>query len=283
MFLGYNTNGLAHHDLLDAIVLLGETGYRGVAITIDHGALAPERPETPAQLQKVRRMLRTLGMRSVIETGARYLLDPRRKHEPTLVSPDAAARGRRVEFYKHAVRCAVELESDCVSLWSGAPEQGIPRGLAMDWLVEGLRVVLGYAAERGVVIGFEPEPGMLIDTMARYDELLRRVDVPGFRLTLDVGHLQCQGETPMAEFIGRHAGHLANVHLEDMRRGVHEHLMFGEGEVDVAGVLQTLAGVGYQGGVYVELSRHSREGPEAVRRALEFLNPWMERWSSPHG
>ena len=277
MNLGYNTNGFAHHDLLDAIVLLGEIGYRSVAITIDHGALAPDRPETPGQLQRVRRMLRTLGMRSVIETGARFLLDPRRKHEPTLVSSDAAARARRIEFYKHAIRCAVELESDCVSLWSGTAERLVPRDLATNWLVQGLRDMLQYAAARGVAIGFEPEPGMLIDSMARYEELLRLVDAPNFRLTLDVGHLQCQGELPIGEHIRRYAPRLASVHVEDMRRGVHEHLMFGEGEVDFAGVLQALAEVGYQGGVHVELSRHSREAPEAARRAFEFLNPLMER------
>ena len=277
MNLGYNTNGFAHHDLLDAIVLLGEIGYRSVAITIDHGAIAPDRPETPGQLQRVRRMLRTLGMRSVIETGARFLLDPRRKHEPTLVSSDAAARARRIEFYKHAIRCAVELESDCVSLWSGTAERLVPRDLATNWLVQGLRDMLQYAAARGVAIGFEPEPGMLIDSMARYEELLRLVDAPNFRLTLDVGHLQCQGELPIGEHIRRYAPRLASVHVEDMRRGVHEHLMFGEGEVDFAGVLQALAEVGYQGGVHVELSRHSREAPEAARRAFEFLNPLMER------
>lgn len=277
MNLGYNTNGFAHHDLLDAIVLLGEIGYRSVAITIDHGALAPDRPETPGQLQRVRRMLRTLGMRSVIETGARFLLDPRRKHEPTLVSSDAAARARRIEFYKHAIRCAVELESDCVSLWSGTAERLVPRDLATNWLVQGLRDMLQYAAARGVAIGFEPEPGMLIDSMARYEDLLRLVDAPNFRLTLDVGHLQCQGELPIGEHIRRYAPRLASVHVEDMRRGVHEHLMFGEGEVDFAGVLQALAEVGYQGGVHVELSRHSREAPEAARRAFEFLNPLMER------
>lgn len=275
--LGYNTNGFAHHDLLDAIVLLGEIGYRSVAITIDHGAIAPDRPETPSQLQRVRRMLRTLGMRSVIETGARFLLDPRRKHEPTLVSSDATARARRIEFYKHAVRCAVELESDCVSLWSGTAERLVPRDLATNWLVQGLRDMLQYAAARGVAIGFEPEPGMLIDSMARYEDLLRLVDAPNFRLTLDVGHLQCQGELPIGEHIRRYAPRLASVHVEDMRRGVHEHLMFGEGEVDFAGVLQALAEVGYQGGVHVELSRHSREAPEAARRAFEFLNPLMER------
>ena len=62
-----------------------------------------------------------------------------------------------------------------------------------------------------------------------------------------------------------------NVHLEDMRAGRHEHLMFGEGEIDFPPVLRTLAEVGYTGGVYVELSRHSHEGPAAARRAFEFL------------
>ena len=41
MFLGYNTNDLVHHDLFDAVELLAEIGYRGVAITIDHNALPP--------------------------------------------------------------------------------------------------------------------------------------------------------------------------------------------------------------------------------------------------
>ena len=41
MLLGYNTNGLAHHDLFDAVELLADIGYRSVAITIDHNAIPP--------------------------------------------------------------------------------------------------------------------------------------------------------------------------------------------------------------------------------------------------
>ena len=53
MYLGYNTNGLAHHDLFDAVELLAEIGYRGVAITIDHNALPPQRsPRTSEQTQR---------------------------------------------------------------------------------------------------------------------------------------------------------------------------------------------------------------------------------------
>jgi L-ribulose-5-phosphate 3-epimerase len=283
MLLGYNTNGMAHHELFDAVTLLAEIGYRSVAITIDHGALPPYGRYFPQRLSRLRRLLRVLGMRSVIETGARFLLDPARKHEPTLISADPGARNRRVEFYRHAIRCAAELESDCVSLWSGVLRDEVAHEEAMARLVAGLEEVLDDAAGQGVLIGFEPEPGMFIDSMSRYDELLRSVDAPSLRLTLDVGHLHCQGEVPIADSVRRWSSRLANVHMEDMRAGVHEHLMFGEGEIDFPPLLQALAEVDYQGGIHVELSRHSHDAPNAARQAFDFLNPMIERLYAPDG
>ena len=276
MLLGYNTNGMAHHELFDAVALLAEIGYRSVAITIDHGALPPNERYLPQRIGQLRRLLEQSDMRSVIETGARFLLDPRQKHEPTLLSADPAGRRRRIDFYKHAVDCAAELGSDCVSLWSGVLQDTISRQQATDRLIEGLEEVLDHAAGQGVAVGLEPEPGMLVDSMARYEELLGRIDAENFRLTLDVGHLHCQGEVPIAEVIRRWASRLVNVHLEDMRAGVHEHLMFGAGEIEFPPVLHALAEVSYPGGVHVELSRHSHQAPQAARRAFEFLRPIME-------
>jgi sugar phosphate isomerase/epimerase len=271
MFLGYNTNGMAHHELFDAVRLLAEIGYRGVAITIDHTALPPYGKYGTQRLRRLRHLLESQGMRSAIETGARFLLNPAEKHEPTLISATAQGRARRVDFYKYAVDCAAELGSDCVSLWSGVVRDEVSREQAMDWLVEGLREVLDYAAARNVVVAFEPEPGMLIDNMRGYEELLDRMGDKNLRLTLDVGHLHCQRETPIAEAISRWALQLVNVHLDDMRADVHEHLMFGEGEIDFAPIFEALAAVGYEGGAYVELSRHSHDAPTAARRAIEFL------------
>ncbi len=275
MLVGYNTNGLAHHDLFDAVELLAELGYRSAAITIDHGSLSPRDPNLAVQLTRLRHTLDRLDMRSAIETGARFLLDPREKHEPTLLSPDAAARSRRVEFHRHALRCAAELGSGCVSIWSGRLREPLAPEAAFDRLAEGLGPVLGEAERLDVPIGFEPEPGMFIDSMAAYERLLRTVDSPMLRLTLDIGHLHCQGETPIADVVRRWAGRLVNVHLEDMRAGLHEHLMFGEGQIDFPPVLRALAEIGYQGGIHVELSRHSHEGPAAARRAMDFLRHLM--------
>jgi sugar phosphate isomerase/epimerase len=61
------------------------------------------------------------------------------------------------------------------------------------------------------------------------------------------------------------------VHIEDMRRGVHEHLDFGEGEIAFSPVLESFSEVGYRGLVSVELSRHSHAAHIAVPRAIEFL------------
>jgi sugar phosphate isomerase/epimerase len=141
---------------------------------------------------------------------------------------------------------------------------------------------LGEAERQKVALAFEPEPGMLIDTIDRYNELLdrladRSIDASRLGLTIDVGHLHCQGELPIAEKIRASKNRLKNVHIEDMRAGVHEHLKFGEGEIDFPPVIAALAEIRYDGLLSVELSRHSHEGPQAARHAYNFLRPLIER------
>jgi sugar phosphate isomerase/epimerase len=271
MRLGYNTNGFAHHRLDDALAILAELGYQSVALTLDHHALNPHDPETGRQLPGVRDRLRQLGLRVVVETGARFLLDPRRKHQPTLLDADPERRARRLDFLRSAVDVAAVLGADAVSFWSGAAAEPAADDALRDRLVEGCLRLCDHAGERGVRLAFEPEPGMLIDTMARFADLHGRVARPNFGLTLDVGHLHCLGEAPIAHHLRRWRQWLWNVHIEDMRRGVHDHLMFGEGEIDFVEVLGGLAEVGYAGGVHVELSRHSHDAVETARRALAFL------------
>ncbi len=271
MKLGYNTNGLAHHDPEQGLELLAELGYRSIALTLDHGWLNPYSDDFRRQLARIARCLQRYQFASVIETGARFLLDPRRKHEPTLVSPARDARAVRVDFLCRAIDIASELGSDCVSFWSGVVHDGASRAAAMERLLESILPVVEYARQRQVTIGFEPEPGMLIDTMARFDELQANVAASHFQLTLDLGHLHCQREVPVADFIRRYGQQIVNTHLEDMKAGVHEHLMFGEGEMEFREPLAALAEVHYRGGLHVELSRHSHDAVNAARRAYQFL------------
>jgi L-ribulose-5-phosphate 3-epimerase len=274
MRLGYNTNGFAHHRLEDAVSILADLGYQSVALTIDYHAFDPyDQVKRDLQAEKVGELLHRYRLRSVIETGARFVLDPWRKHQPTILSPTRDERAQRLDFLIDAMDLARELGSDAVSFWSGRASEPAPDAELMDRLVENCQRLSEYAARRKVRLAFEPEPGMFIDTMPRFAELHQRVGHPSFGLTLDVGHLHCMGELPIAEHIRRWKDWLWNVHIEDMRRGVHDHLMFGEGEMDFSEVLGTLRGVGYAGGVHVELSRHSHDAVETARRALAFLRP----------
>ena len=59
--------------------------------------------------------------------------------------------------------------------------------------------------------------------------------------------------------------------LEDMRRGVHEHLPFGQGDMDVPAVLQALEEIGFSRLVCVELSRESPRAHLAIPESINWL------------
>ena len=121
-------------------------------------------------------------------------------------------------------------------------------------------------------LAFEPEPGMLVETLEQYGRLAEQVGSPRFGLTIDIGHVQCVEAGSIADLLRRWAQPLCNVHIEDMRRSVHEHLRFGEGEIDFPPVMAALREIGYTGCVNVELSRHSHMAPEVLRESFEFLS-----------
>jgi L-ribulose-5-phosphate 3-epimerase len=271
MRFGYNTNGFAHHRLDDTLPILAELGYESVALTLDVHTLNPFEPHLPSRTRALRRLLARLGLHCVIETGARFLLDPRRKHQPTLLSARPEHRAARLEFLKLAVNVAADLNADAVSFWSGAADEPASDQELKSRLEVACAELCYYAAAKNVRLAFEPEPGMFIDSMWRFDELRVLVDEPNFGLTLDVGHLHCLGEEPIADYIRQWRSCLWNIHIEDMRRGAHDHLMFGEGDMHFPPILAALREIDYQGGVHVELSRHSHDAVEIARRALAFL------------
>ncbi len=178
-------------------------------------------------------LLEKLELGCVIETGARFLLDPTAKHEPTLVTADAAGRARRVGFLKRAVEIGAMLSAEAVSFWAGVPKPGVDHGEARRWLTEGLHEVAAFASQAGIVPCLEPEPGMLIETLDDFVAL----DVPGLKLALDTGHCLVTGERDPAEAVREFADRIGTVAIEDMKRGSHIHLPFGEGDMDVPGVL----------------------------------------------
>ena len=134
-------------------------------------------------------------------------------------------------------------------------------------VVEGLREVADFAAEKGVVAALEPEPGMLIETLDEYAALA----IPGLSLALDTGHCLVTQEREPAAAVREFADRLGTVAIEDMARGTHIHLPFGEGDMDVPGVLDALEGIGFDKLVCVELSRESHRADRMIPDSLRYL------------
>lgn len=272
MLLGFSTNSIGEIDPLDAVRILADVGYRSIAITPDRHLLNPFSKGFGEEIARWQRTLDTHGMACVIETGARFLLDPLVKHEPTLVSSDRSGRERRVEFTRRAIDIAAELRADCCSLWSGIGRDAADDATLLARLVEGLGAIIEHAAVRGIRLGFEPEPGMVIDTVARYRQLLERLGNPDtLGLTIDTGHLECLGERPAADVIAPWCSRIVNVHVDDMLACRHDHLPLGTGDVDFPSLLAALSGGGYAGGLHVELSRQAHRWLDTARESARFV------------
>jgi L-ribulose-5-phosphate 3-epimerase len=271
MRLGYNTNGFASHRLEDALRVMAQIGYRSVGLTLDHHALDPFAPDTPGRVASCRALLEALDLVPVVETGARFLLDPWRKHRPTLLDGDGARRARRVDFLERSIDMAAELGGGIVSLWSGTADDASPGEARDRRLADALGPLCDRAAARGVVLAFEPEPGMHIESMADFDRIDALVSHPALQLTLDVGHAHITEDAGAEATVRTYAHRLANVHLEGMRRDAHAHLVPWEGDLDVRAVVRTLVEVGYRGPATYELSRHSHDAVTVARRAFDHV------------
>ncbi|WP_307037090.1 sugar phosphate isomerase/epimerase family protein [Streptomyces canus] len=272
MRFGYGTNGLTDLRLDDALGLLADLGYDGLGLTLDHMHLDPLAPDLAARTGRVARRLDALGLGVTVETGARYVLDPRRKHGPSLLDPDPDDRARRVDLLIRAVRVAADLGAHALHCFSGITPTSTDQDTAWKRLAETLTPVLDAAATAGVPLAVEPEPGHLLATLADFHRLRRELGDPEpLGLTLDIGHCQCLEPLPPAACVRAAAPWLRHVQIEDMRRGVHEHLPLGDGEIDFPDVLTALADTGYRGLTVVELPRHSHVGPHFAEQSLPFL------------
>ena len=78
-------------------------------------------------------------------------------------------------------------------------------------------------------------------------------------------------ERDPAEAVVEYAAHLGTVSIEDMRRGEHIHLPFGEGDMDTPAILDALDAIAFPGLVCVELSRESHRADTMIPEAMRYL------------
>ncbi|WP_210410969.1 sugar phosphate isomerase/epimerase [Oerskovia sp. KBS0722] len=277
--LGYGTNGFTDHPLDVTLDVLAHEGYGAVALTLGHPHLDPFADDADVQVARLRGRLEDLGMRVVVETGTRFLLDPFRKHHPTFLDPDADLADLRVRFLCRAVEVAAGLRAECVSFFSGVLPVGTTAEQGWERLLARVPRVVAHARDHGVRLALEPEPGMLVETVADALRLRKDVGAPDeLGVTVDLGHCVVVEPDGVRGALLAAAPHLLNVQVDDMRPTAHEHLPFGDGELDLALALGTLGEIGYTGVAAVELPRHSYDAPRLAHRSMTAMTDAWAAW-----
>jgi inosose dehydratase len=135
-------------------------------------------------------------------------------------------------------------------------------------LVDNLHAAAGMCREAGFEPVFHPHAGTYIETADEIDRLMDRIDGSLVGLCLDTGHFRYGGAVP-AQAVRDYAALLRHVHLKDCHSSVlrsvaqrgadlstalHEGVFcsLGSGDADIAGSVEALRSVGYEGWLVVE-------------------------------
>jgi L-ribulose-5-phosphate 3-epimerase len=127
------------------------------------------------------------------------------------------------------------------------------------------------AQAAGLVVALEIH-GDLMATGRRSLALLERIGHPAVKVNYDTANVEHYGGVRPEDDLPAIAGHVASVHLKDMRGGVGDwdFPAIGEGHVDFARVLEILEAAGYDGPYAVEIEFSGEPWPplEEVTAAM---------------
>lgn len=177
-------------------------------------------------------------------------------------SPDEDDRQAAVRYWQRAIDITVELGvSQMNSEFSGRPEQK-ERCEGQFW--RSMEVLLPRLEQEGISLNIEPHPDDFIEDGIEAVQMIRAINSPLVGFLYCVPHTFYQGH-PIAEIIEYAGADLKHIHLADSfdyrasggRRyllnpaetnaTVHQHLPYGQGEVDLDSFFAALKRVEFDG------------------------------------
>jgi len=107
-----------------------------------------------------------------------------------------------------------------------------------------------------IKIGVEPHAGSVIEQISDYDAIFSEIDHPQICICPDIGHFHAAG-VDVYRLLEQYPARIYHTHIKDHRG--RQSVGIGRGEIDISRFIRTLAQLGYDGCLAVELEHLDKE------------------------
>jgi protein FrlC len=269
----YSTNAYTKWPLARAVADVAKRGFEGIEILADaphafpakdfdldglKGAIAESKLAVPNLNANT-----TLG------------LDPKGRDPsgfwPGFLDSSIGVRKMKAEYVKNVIDLAREVGAMAVCTASGVRPPGTSDREAFSRMAGALEEILDHAGRAPQVrVGLEYEPGFYLGDLASTLRVVRELGHPLLGFNLDIGHAWCVGDD-LEKAIGEAGPRIWNLHVEDIKGRVHQHLIPGRGDLDFPAMFRALERVNYAGFVTLELYPYKDSPGEAGEEGLKHL------------
>ena len=240
------TQPLSQYPILDCLQIIRNLGFDGVEICLENPDLAPDILDA-GLIDAVRQQVATLGLHPhSVSYHKNYIHDD-----------------LELERTKRAIALTPAFGTD-LFVFAGTRKRA---GDEAEWRLKVARTreLAAVAEECDVTLAAEFEPGFIVGSTSELLRLFEEVDSPSLAANLDLGHVFLRDPDPIAA-IRQVGSKVVHCHIENMAKGVHDHLLPQEGDMDLAAYLGALADVGFRGGLALDLYKHDYQAvaPECI-------------------
>jgi len=268
----YSTNAYTKWPLAKAVADIAKRGFAGIEILAD----APHAfPAADMDLDGLKTAIAQSKLAVANLNGNTTLgLDPTGRDPsgfwPGFLDSAIGVRKMKTDYVKQVIDLAREIGSPAVCTASGIRPTGTSDREAFSRLANCLEEILDHAARANVRVGLEYEPGFYLGDLASTQRVVRELNHPLLGYNLDIGHAWCVKDD-LERAIVEAGPRLWNLHVEDIKGRVHEHLVPGRGDLDFKAMFRALNRVNYSGFVTLELYPYKDRPGEAGEEGLNFL------------
>jgi sugar phosphate isomerase/epimerase len=271
MEFAFSTNAFKKYSLVETINVLSEIGYKGIEILSDIPHAYPK-IQSDSDISEIRQLISRLDIR-LSNLNAFTLFAIGDTYHPSWIESDPNYRKLRIDHTINCIKLARKLGAKNISTEPGGPimNNDLGQDQSLKLFEDGINQVLNTAEKENVTILIEPEPDLLIENSDQFIHFIKNFDSESVGLNLDIGHFFCVGEDP-SKVIHKLSEYIRHVHLEDIsadRR--HNHLILGEGAIDIGSALKSLKDIGYEGFITVELYPYQDCPAYAANQSMKFI------------